>query len=86
MSLHVLLHGCLLLRIFDQELDYRTQIHKVPYHLHLEETHSTLTSNTSRVELEDTDTQSATSLTLKGDTLLDIQSMLTTNNLINHNH
>ena len=38
-SLHVLLHGYVLLQIFYQELDYRIQIHKVPYHLHLEETH-----------------------------------------------
>ena len=38
------------------------------------------------IALEDTDTQSATSLTLRGDTLLDLQSMLTTNNHINHNH
>ena len=37
-SLHVLLHRYVLLQIFDQELDYRIQIHKVPYHLHLEET------------------------------------------------
>ena len=38
-SIHVLLHGYVLLQIFYQELDYRIQIHKVPYHLHLEETH-----------------------------------------------
>ena len=84
---HVLSHGYVLLQIFDEELDYRIQIHKVPYHLHLEKTHiHTNILFGSRIELEDTDTQSAISLTLRGDTLLDIQSTLTTNNHISHNH